>query len=141
MNQSLFNQFKNTPTESIMKVGEIKLVEPVSSKRINEQEFDFTFSLNTFTDPEWRDIFQKHYGSKKAKFHGSELTLTCKPTNLDAEMPKVKLIIISTNQDYHSKRGSLIAAINANNEEEHISALNKNVEDDEVADMFRNFKV
>jgi hypothetical protein len=141
MDQTSFNKFKDMTPESIMKVEEVCLVEPVSSKRKNEQEFEFTFSTNTFTDPEWRDIFKKHYGSEKARFHGSEFTLTCKPTDLESEVSKVKLLILSTNQDYQKQREALLSEIAAHKEEARISAINKNAEEDDVNEMFKNFKV
>lgn len=141
MDESLFSKFKQMPIDSIMTVGEVKLVEPKESKRKNDQEFDFTFLMNTFADPEWREIFQKHYGSEKAKFHGSEFTLTCRPTDLESEVSKVKLLIMSTTQDYRARRESLISAVGAKREEERIAALNKNIENNEVDRMFKNLKV
>lgn len=141
MSQVSINKYKDVRPESIMRVGEVKLIEPVGSKRMNEQEFEFTFLTNTFTDPEWREIFKKHYGSEKARFHGSEFTLTCKPTYLESEVSKIKLLIISTNRDYQVKREVLLSAIAANNEEKCIAAINKNVEDDEVNEMFKNLKL
>ena len=141
MDSKSFEKLKNMPPEEIMKVGEVKLVKPAASKRANEEEFAFTFEISAFTDPDWRDIFEKHYGSKKVQFHGSQLTLTCKPTDLESEVPKVKLIMMSTNQDYLARRERLLSEIAAKNETERTAAVNRNLEESEVDAMFQSFKV
>ncbi len=141
MDQGLINRHKGMSAENIMKVKEIALVAPTTSKRKNDEEFEFTFTTTGFTDPEWRDIFKKHYGSEKARFHGSELTRTCKTTDLESEISRVKVLIMSTNEDYQKKREELIRIIEENKIAEKEAAINKNLEESEVQEMFSNFKV
>lgn len=141
MNSKSFEKLKNMPPEEIMNIGEVKLLKPVTSKRANEEEFVFTFEISTLTDPDWREIFDKHYGSKKAQVHGSQLALTCKPTDLESEVSRVKLTMMSTNKDYLAKRERLLSEIAAKNEAERTAAVNRNLEESEVDAMFQSFKV
>lgn len=142
MNQSLIDQNKNKSIDEIMKISEIYLVEPISSKRYGVTEkFIFTFSISGFTDPEWREIFTKNYNSDKVKFSGSEFILTCKANELEKIILQVKPCLSLTNKTYKERREKLIEAIEENNINKKKIDNDKKQEEDEVDNMFKNFKV
>ncbi|EKP0309193.1 hypothetical protein JGK42_003089 [Aeromonas veronii] len=63
-----FDKLVNMNIEDVMKVSEVKLVKPESSKRIDEQNFEFNITISTVTDPEWRLIFEKNMVRKTLIF-------------------------------------------------------------------------
>lgn len=141
MDLKSFDILKKMPIEEIMKVGNVKLIKPVSSKRENEEEFSFIFEVNTFTDPEWRSIFFKQYSSGKAAFKGSNFSLICKPTDLDSEVMEIKRLIGMTNEEYSKQREGLIKKLESEKEVEKNILINKNIEENQVSEMFKNFRV
>lgn len=142
MTESLFEKFKNTPPEQVMKVGEVALVKPKASKRVDTEEFEFTFETTTVTDPEWRGIYEQHYYKpKKIRFHGSEVTVMCKPTELEHELPAIKLAIIATNKKYQAMRDQLLADIAVHKSAVKESAFNRALEESDVQEMFLKLKV
>ncbi|MBE4048731.1 hypothetical protein HJ124_22680 [Vibrio parahaemolyticus] len=136
-----FDKLAKMHIENVMKVGEVKLIKPESSKRIDEQKFEFTFITSTCTDPEWRSIFEKAYGKKIINFQGSKAVLVCRPTDLKEEVNIVKAAMVETNLTYGEKREVLVAQITEAQKQEREAVINKQLEDEQVKEMFENFVV
>ncbi|WP_305819517.1 hypothetical protein [Photobacterium leiognathi] len=135
------NKLVNMNIENIMKVGEVKLVKPESSKRIDDKTFEFTFITSTFTDPEWRSIFEKAYIKKIINFHGSTAVLVCQPTELQEEVDMIKAAMAETNLSYSEKREALVKQITEAQKKEKEALRNKQLEDEQVKEMFESLVI
>ncbi|MCF5761499.1 hypothetical protein K3H45_16625 [Aeromonas veronii] len=136
-----FDKLVNMNIEDVMKVSEVKLVKPESSKRIDEQNFEFNITISTVTDPEWRLIFEKKHGKKNVNFQGSKAVLTCRPTELQEEVTMLKFAIAETNLVYREKREALIEKITNAKKQEKEAVINRLLEDEQVKKMFEKFEI
>lgn len=127
--------------DTLMKIDEVKMIQPKSSKRIDDQNFEFIFITSSFTDPEWRSIFDSQYKDGNIKFIGSTSVLICKPTELPKHVEAIKVAMNITNVKYKEKRAQLAKMISEAQAKEKEFIINKQLEEEDVQVMFSNFKI
>jgi hypothetical protein len=108
----LFQSLASDPStrNSYMEIPEISIIEKIEYQELANDEAEFSFRLNHYTCPIWRQLFKEHF-EFPVEIEGQVLRFSCLPVELEGQYKRVKGAIEQTNTVYREERVQLIAIV------------------------------
>lgn len=99
-NNELYDMIGGKPSNRRFHIPEIKLISKLGYQVNHNKTVSFVFKLSSHTDPDWRNIFHRHFEKDITDFSGDEITIVAKPEELENKIKSLKDALRLTNHEY-----------------------------------------